>query len=168
MSLTPAEAWTRLLDRAKIELPEQVVSTWLTPLTADSIDEQTLTVTAPDQWSVEWNKQKHGAVLERLAPVALGHPIRIQFKVQTERVKRAQMDLFVEKAPRTTTPTAQQNATIPSLSPRYTFDNFVIGKSNELAAAAAAAVAQQPGTAYNPLFIYGPTGLGKTHLMQGV
>ena len=168
MSLTPAEAWTRLLDRAKIELPEQVVSTWLTPLTADSIDEQTLTVTAPDQWSVEWNEQKHGAVLERLAPVALGHPIRIQFKVQTERVKRAQMDLFVEKAPRPATPTTQQNATIPSLSIRYTFDNFVIGKSNELAAAGAAAVAQQPGTAYNPLFIYGPTGLGKTHLMQGV
>jgi chromosomal replication initiator protein len=168
MSLSAAEAWTRLLDRAKIELPEQVVTTWLTPLTADSIDEQTLTVTAPDQWSVEWNEQKHTTTLERLAPVALGHPIRIQFRVQAERVKRAQMDLFVEKTPRQATEVAHNNATIPALSPRYTFDNFVIGKSNELAAAAAAAVAQQPGTAYNPLFIYGPTGLGKTHLMQGV
>src|SRR5690606_3195467 len=135
------------------------VTTWLTPLTADSLDDQTLTITAPDQWSVEWNEQKHGAVLERLAPVALGHPIRIQFRVQAERVKRAQMDLFVEKAPKKATVTGQSSPTIPSLSPRYTFDNFVIGKSNELAAAAAAAVAQQPGTAYNPLFIYGPTGL---------
>jgi chromosomal replication initiator protein len=168
MSLTAAEAWTRLLDRAKAELPEQVVTTWLAPLAADSFDEQTLTVTAPDQFSVEWNEQKHCAVLEGMAPIALGHPVRIQFRVQAERVKRAQMDLFVERTPKQAPATSQQQPTVPALSPRYTFDNYVIGKSNELAAAAAAAVAQQPGTAYNPLFIYGPTGLGKTHLMQGV
>jgi chromosomal replication initiator protein len=167
-SITAEEAWSRLLDRARIELSEQAVATWLSPLTPDSLDDQTLTVTAPDQWSVEWNEQKHGAVLERLAPVALGHPLRIAFRVQAERVKRAQMDLFVEPAPRAATVVGTAAALVPSLSPRYTFDNFVVGKSNELAAAAAAAVAQQPGTAYNPLFIYGPTGLGKTHLMQAV
>ena len=105
-----------------------------------TLDEQTLTVTAPDQFSVEWNEQKHGAVLEQLAPVALGHPIRIQFRVQAERIKRAQMDLFVEKSPKVTPANGQQPATAPALSSRYTFDNYVIGKSNELAAAAAAAV----------------------------
>ncbi len=168
MSLTASEAWTRLLDRAKSELPEQVVTTWLAPLTADTLVDHTLTVTAPDQFSVEWNEQKHGAVLEGLAPIALGHPIRILFRVQAERVKRAQMDLFVERTPKEAPAEQQKPANIAALSPRYTFDNFVIGKSNELAAAAAAAVAQQPGSAYNPLFIYGPTGLGKTHLMQGV
>jgi chromosomal replication initiator protein len=167
-SLSPQETWSRLLDRARIELSEQVVSTWLSPLTPDSVDEQTLTVTAPDQWSVEWNEQKHGAILERLAPVALGHPLRISFRVQSERVRRAQMDLFVEPSSRNATVTTPAQTSIPSLSPRYTFENFVIGKSNELAAAAAHAVSQQPGTAYNPLFIYGPTGLGKTHLMQAV
>ena len=59
MSLSAEETWSRLLDRARVELSEQIVSTWLTPLTADSLDEheQTLTVTAPDQWSVEWNEQ---------------------------------------------------------------------------------------------------------------
>ena len=168
MSLSAQETWSRILDRARIELSEQVVATWLTPLTPDTLDDQTLTVTAPDQWSVEWNEQKHSAILERLAPVALGHPLHISFRVQAERVKRAQMDLFVEPAPRNTTVVAPTPVNVPSLSPRYTFANFVIGKSNEMAAAAAAAVAQQPGTAYNPLFIYGPTGLGKTHLMQAV
>jgi chromosomal replication initiator protein len=162
------EAWSRILDRARVELPEQVVTTWLSPLTADSLDDQTLIVTAPDQWSVEWNEQKHGAILERLAPVALGHPLRISFRVQSERVKRAQMDLFVEPTPRAVPASAPGPVAVPLLSPRYTFENFVIGKSNEMAAAAAAAVAQQPGTAYNPLFIYGPTGLGKTHLMQAI
>jgi chromosomal replication initiator protein len=168
MSLSAEETWTRLLDRAKAELPPQVIDTWLSPLAADTLDEHTLTVTAPDQFSVEWNEQKHGAVLEGLAPVALGHPIRIQFRVQDERVKRAQMDLFVER-PATIAPApSQQSVNTPALSSRYTFANYVIGKSNEMAAAAAAAVAQQPGTAYNPLFIYGPTGLGKTHLMQAI
>ena len=103
MSLSAEETWSRILDRARIELSEQIVATWLTPLTPDSLDDQTLTVTAPDQWSVEWNEQKHGAILERLAPVALGHPLRISFRVQSERVKRAQMDLFTEPAPRNAT-----------------------------------------------------------------
>jgi len=65
MSLSAEEVWSRLLDRARIELSEQVIATWLVPLSPDSVDEQTLTVTAPDQWSVEWNEQKHGAILDR-------------------------------------------------------------------------------------------------------
>jgi chromosomal replication initiator protein len=79
------------------------------------------------------------------------------------------MDFFVAPPPTPTKPLQPQNGTSsPPLSQRYTFDLFVIGKSNELAAAAAHAVSQAPGKVYNPLFIYGDTGLGKTHLMQAV
>jgi chromosomal replication initiator protein len=79
------------------------------------------------------------------------------------------MDFFVGPPPTPAKPLRTQNGTSsPPLSERYTFDLFVIGKSNELAAAAAHAVSQAPGKVYNPLFIYGDTGIGKTHLMQAV
>ncbi len=90
------------------------------------------------------------------------------FKVTEERRARPQMDLFVAPPPKPIVPGQNGAKNSPPLSDRYTFDYFVIGKSNELAAAAAHAVAQAPGKVYNPLFIYGDTGLGKTHLMQAI
>jgi chromosomal replication initiator protein len=167
MSLTPTDIWTRLLDRAKRDLPDQTYRTWLEPTEALTLDGDTLIVGCPDQFAADWNESKHADSLATYAPVAVGHPVRVVFKVSEERKARPQMDLFVAPPPVTTAP-AQQNASLASLSPRYTFNHFVIGKSNELAAAAAQAVAQAPGKYYNPLFLYGATGLGKTHLMQAV
>jgi chromosomal replication initiator protein len=167
MSLTPNETWTRLLDRAKQDLPDQTFRTWLEPTEALTLDGDTLTVGCPDQFAADWNESKHADSLATYAPVAIGHPVRVVFKVSEERKTRPQMDLFVAPPPAAPAP-EQQNASLASLSPRYTFNHFVIGKSNELAAAAAQAVAQAPGKYYNPLFLYGATGLGKTHLMQAV
>ena len=171
MTLSATEVWSRLLDRARQELPEQTFKTWLEPTEAISVEGNTLVVGAPDQFAADWNDSKHSQLLAGLAPIAVGHPIHVVFKVHEERKARTQMDLFV--APPPEPPPSAATAPPPNpintqLSARYTFDHFVIGKSNELAAAAAQAVAQVPGRVYNPLFIYGDTGLGKTHLMQAV
>ena len=169
MSLSPAEVWKRLLDRARQELPDQTFQAWLEPTEALSIEGSTIFVGAPDQFTADWNDSKHAELLSSYAPIVLGYPLSVAFRVAEERKKRSQMDFFVSPPPASVKPLPTHNGTSsPPLSERYTFDLFVIGKSNELAAAAAHAVSQAPGKVYNPLFIYGDTGLGKTHLMQAV
>lgn len=169
MSLSAAEIWSRLLDRARQELPEQTYRTWLEPTEALTAEGDKLVVGTPDRFAAEWNESKHALLLASLAPIALGHPMAVTFKVHESQKLRPQMDLFVAPLPeRADTPLTAAGAGADQLSARYTFQNFVIGKSNELAAAAAQAVASAPGKVYNPLFIYGDTGLGKTHLMQAV
>ena len=184
MSLSAAEVWTRLLDRARQELPEQTFRTWLEPTEALDVDGNTIVVGAPDQFAVDWNESKHSQLLSSYAPVALGHPMKVVFRVHEERKTRPQMDFFVSPPPQSpvagpavgqistteasNTPARYHNGVSSPLNERYTFNHFVIGKSNELAFAAAQAAAQAPGKVYNPLFIYGDTGLGKTHIMQAV
>jgi chromosomal replication initiator protein len=168
MPLTPSEVWKRLLDRAREEIPEQTFRTWLEPTEALSFDGNVISVGVPDQFAADWNESKHGDLFSSYGPIALGHPVQVVFKVNEERKKRSQMDFFVSPLPGSQVPRQQLNGSQTPLSSRYTFDQFVIGKSNELAAAAAHAVAQAPGRVYNPLFIYGDTGLGKTHLMQAI
>jgi len=169
MSLSPAEVWKRLLDRARQELPYQTFQAWLEPTEALSIEGGTLFVGAPDQFTADWNDSKHAELLSGYSPIVLGHPLNVVFRVHEERKKRSQMDFFVAPPPTSNRALQTQNGSAsPPLSERYTFDLFVIGKSNELAAAAALTVSQAPGKVYNPLFIYGDTGLGKTHLMQAV
>ena len=169
MALSAEEIWTRLLDRARNDLPAQTFKTWLEPTSALLLEGDTITIGAPDRFTAEWNESKHAQLLASYAPVALGHPITIIFKVDEERRGRPQMDLFVAPLPEAKEQRSH-GSRLPKLqlSARYTFENFVIGKSNELAAAAAQAAAASPGKVYNPLFLYGQTGLGKTHLMQAI
>jgi chromosomal replication initiator protein len=165
MELSAKETWARLLEEARLELPEATMRTWLEPAEPVALNDNRLIVSAPDQFSVEWNESKHAQMLSRLAARAFGAPLDVVFQVQTERAERPQMDFFVAPPP------SEGDGKTPMATPlnhRYTFTTFVIGKSNELAAAAAHAAAEAPGKTYNPLFIYGATGLGKTHLMQAI
>src|SRR4026207_2185485 len=151
MTLTAHETWSRILDRARQELPEQTFKTWLEPTEPLALEGNTLVVGSPDQFAADWNESKYAELLTSLAPIALGHPLTVVFRVHEERKTRNQMDLFVAP-PASTAPAEhrQKKGGINAhLSDRYTFHHFVIGKSNELAAAAAQGVAQAPGRVYN-------------------
>ena len=172
MDLTPIEAWQRLLNFIKRDMPEQTFRTWLEPAVPTQFTGSHLVVRVADQFAADWNESKFSALLDGAAAVALGHPCHISFEADEERQQRPQMDLFshtgLPSSAKAAANAANRTSTPPVLSARYTFDQFVIGKSNEVAAAAAHAVSQAPGKVYNPLFIYGTTGVGKTHLMQAV
>ena len=168
MQLSPKDAWKRILDEARRQLPEQAIGTWLLPAEPLSFDGGRLILGLPDEFAVKWNEAKYSAILTKIAEIVLGQSVAVSFRVPEDRLQRPQIDFFVAPPPeQATTPIRATRSPLP-LNERYTFESFVIGKSNELAAAAAYAVAEAPGRTYNPLFIYGGTGLGKTHLMQSI
>jgi chromosomal replication initiator protein len=165
MQQSAKEIWKRILDEAGRQLPDKVVRAWLEPTEAVELEADRLVVAAPDEFAAKWNETNHGALLARIAEGVTGKPLNVAFRVQEDRQRRPQMDFFVSP------PAAGTPASNPSNQPlneRYSFESFVIGKSNQLAAAAAHAAVESPGKTYNPLFIYGATGLGKTHLMQAI
>src|SRR5207245_1247744 len=130
MSLSPAEVWKRLLDRARQELPYQTFQAWLQPTEALSMEGGTIFVGAPDQFTADWNDSKHAELLSSYAPIVLGHPLNVAFRVNEERKKRSQMDFFVSPPPPSpsaipTKGSPPLNGTSAPLSERYTFDLFV-------------------------------------------
>jgi chromosomal replication initiator protein len=166
MPLSAKEIWKRILDEAGRQLPDKVVRAWLEPTEALALEGDRLVVAAPDEFAAKWNETNHGALLTKLAEGVVGSPTTVTFRVQEDRQRRPQMDFFVSPPVGQAQP--QSNPSNQPLNDRYSFESFVIGKSNQLAAAAAHAAVEAPGKTYNPLFIYGATGLGKTHLMQAI
>jgi chromosomal replication initiator protein len=155
-----SELWRRCLSRLETEFSAQDIHTYLAPLqVAES--ESGFILWAPNAYTMETVRERFldriVAVLEHLA----GGAVAIDIQVGTRTSPRS-----TPKVAARAQPAAERAAAIPNLDPNYTFENFVEGKSNQLGKAAATQVAMNPGRAYNPLLLYGGTGLGKTHLMH--
>ena len=181
MELTAAEVWTSIVTAARDVLPEQTFRTWLASTEAVGLVDDTLVVAAPTRFAVEWIEDKYGDLLRDLAGKTLGRPLNLRFEHHGagERLvfpeigtnePMATVDLLPEPAPTAAAPTrtASEGARQAGLNERYTFERFVVGGNSQLAAAACRGVADSPALLYNPLFIYGDTGLGKTHLMHAI
>jgi chromosomal replication initiator protein len=157
--------WDKCVQQLQSDLPEQHFNTWIRPLQA--IEEQTtLRLLAPNRFVVDWVRQNFLDQIQKIA-TADGSPRDVTLEVGTRgsSVDPAVGASEARPQPRSSTSSFKIGG---RLNPLFTFDNFVIGKSNQLARAAAYQVGVNPGAAYNPLFIYGGVGLGKTHLMQAV
>ncbi|MEX2528155.1 MAG: chromosomal replication initiator protein DnaA [Gemmatimonadota bacterium] len=177
MEYTAHDLWQRVLELARERLPEPGFRTWLGGSEASAITADSLVVDVPSPFHVEWVEDKYGTVLHLLLEEVLGRPLPITLRCTGGDGPRVPV---VELSPGPGAPSAapgsaREGGGVPGglrsgafLNERYTFDRFVVGNSNQLAAAACQAVAEQPGRLYNPLFLYGGVGLGKTHLMHAV
>jgi chromosomal replication initiator protein len=175
--------WEACLSRLELEVPKQQFTTWIQPLRAQGLSQGELRLVAPTRFVMDVVREKHVNRIQALASDIAGEPILVILLIET-----------VEK-PKTPDPAAQSAGTAPAtidfvvkkvsadgggrravassgersnLIPSFTFESYVSGKANQLARAAAMQVAENPGTSYNPLFVYGGVGLGKTHLIQAV
>ncbi|HTP40084.1 MAG TPA: chromosomal replication initiator protein DnaA [Steroidobacteraceae bacterium] len=162
------ELWNQILTRLEHEIPEQQVNTWLRPLQAVR-EERALRLLAPNRFAVDWVQSHAAPRINALLRDAHDPQLALVVEIGSRSVATAPAagDAETPKA-------AARRAVVEApqigarLNPDSTFERFVEGKSNHFAKAAAMQVAENPGKAYNPLFIYGGTGLGKTHLMQAI
>ncbi|MFW6084943.1 MAG: chromosomal replication initiator protein DnaA [Gemmatimonadota bacterium] len=194
MELTASEAWTSITAAAREVLPEQTIRTWLASTEAVALDQESLVVAAPTRFAVEWIEDKYGDLLRQLVEREFGEDFSLRFEHRgqgdAERLDFAELAPGADADDGGSAPASDDpgDGTPPSVSPppsssslsreeaarraglnsRYSFDRFVVGNNSQLAAAACRGAADSPAKLYNPLFIYGDTGLGKTHLMHAV
>jgi len=154
--------WLSLASELKRDLPEKQYETWIKPLRAERVGDE-LRLVAPNHHVVRWIRSN---VLERLAAEA-ARVAGLRLRIELVSDERQGPGEIVVPEPVPVAPDRPARET-HRLNPAFTFDNFVSGKANQIARAAAMQIAENPGTAYNPLFIYGGTGLGKTHLLQAI
>ncbi len=152
--------WTSLQDSLSHRLPATVLDTWVRPCRLLAVEGDHLRIGAPNPFSRDWLAQHYLDALVHAAQECLGGHPRVSVVVDEEATADA--------GPVAPVARPGSGGSAEGLNPRYTFDTFVVGSSNQFAQAACQAVAELPSRAYNPLFIYGGVGLGKTHLLHAV
>ena len=159
--------WDEILLKLKEDhdITDVSYKTWLLPLKPYSVDKNILTILVPDDLFSNYVKKKYEFLLTYTIGEVTGFECEIKFILKDQVKEEPSEKKLIKNNTNTVSQLAIQNA---NLNPRYTFDTFVVGKNNNLAHAASLAVAESPGEIYNPLFIYGGVGLGKTHLMHSV
>jgi len=164
------EFWTHCLSHFQTKLNSQQVNTWIRPLSVSGEPGQ-LNIVAPNRFVAQWVKDRFLSEIESLATTYFDQTVSCNVVVDNKaKASLATTTPAVEsdKSPNSTTVNVKPILSESRLNPNFTFDTFVRGKANDLARAAALQVADNPGSGYNPLFVYGATGLGKTHLIQAV
>jgi chromosomal replication initiator protein len=171
------QIWSAALGQLQLEIPRPNYETWLKPTSTVSLVEDILTISTPSPFAAEMlEKRLSGTILRTVSRVA-GRKLKVEFRVQGSNGAQTP-ETLVENHGENHQETPDSTAPEPAgkidyrksyaLKPSLNFDTFVVGPSNRLAQAAAARVAESPGTVYNPLYIYSETGLGKTHLLQSI
>ncbi len=173
MPLNPEQLWDEVLSHLKNNISRESYELWFKPITPASFDDKFLNLSVPNKFFSDWLQDHYQEELEKLVKNVTDKDVKVIFSLDPNSKK-----LIIEKD--IEEPAPPEKEAIPSpvpetsfnrsedLYPKYIFKNFVVGGSNRFAQATAEAVANAPGEVYNPLFIYGGVGLGKTHLLQAI
>ena len=165
--MTVSTVWLEALAYIQGKVPKQVYDTWFMPVRLERIEDRTVQIGVPNKFFGDWLSQHYGPLLQEAVSTARGGGETAVSFVVFNRASPSQGDTAaVAQAVRVATPAKSKRGI--QLNPKYTFKNFVVGAGNQFAHAACMAVAEQPAKAYNPLFIYGGVGLGKTHLLNAI
>ena len=168
MQISAEKIWDSAQEHLRSKLSADTYNMWFAPLRASTIDGNHATLETPNEFSEVWLKDNYLGLLQDAFAVASGRQLQVKFKVSGN---------VATSAPAISAPSAKVRAPVaerassngePNFNPKNTFDSFVVGNNNNFAYAAALAVAQAPGKSYNPLFLYGGVGLGKTHLLHAI
>jgi len=159
-----AELWQEVLAHLKDQLGKQNYETWIQPIAFVSRDKSCVYLNVPNKFFRDWLTEHYLTRIEEVLSKTAEQTLTVSFDVKQE----PQIKTIAEKNVGKDEREREKRRRTSNLIPRYTFENFVIGASNQFAHAASMAVANQPGDHYNPLFIYGGVGLGKTHLINAI
>jgi chromosomal replication initiator protein len=182
VSNDPKMIWKECLRLIKESVPYITYSTWFLPIKPLQLTEHTLKIQVPNNFFIEWIDEHYNTLINKTIKQIIGEDAKLAYVISEEselpeiELKREEPVLSAmsnhnsNTAAKKPAPVKEEKPDFESyLNPRYTFDNYVKGEGNQLARAAAIAVGENPGeTSFNPLFIYGGVGLGKTHLIQAI
>ena len=176
MQISAEKIWSTAQEHLRVKLSRDTFNMWFAPLRACAVDGSHLTVETPNEFSEVWLKDNYLSLLQDAVAIAAGARLQVRFKVNGAVQAAPAAQSTPPAAPSPTrlakaAEAAQERAAANGdlhFNPKNTFDTFVVGANNNFSFAAAKAVAEAPGKSYNPLFLYGGVGLGKTHLLHAI
>ncbi len=158
------QAWQSALGQLQMQMTKASFDTWVRDTRFVSCDSETIKISVQNAYARDWLESRLSSTIIRLLTGLLGKPYQVEFVVGNYEPSAVVEEGVVEELE----PVIERETGRVTINPRYTFGNFVVGNSNRLAHAACLAVGENPAKAYNPLFLYGGVGLGKTHLLHSI
>ena len=163
------QAWQAALGQLQLEMPKAAFDTWVRDAELISVSDDIFQVGVHNAYARDWLDSRLKSTIVKLLAGTLNRAIEIDFVVSSSSLRNIlpETEELQEETAETRPEKIQPSPRI-SINPRYNFNNFVVGPSNRLAHAASLAVSEKPAQTYNPLFLYGGVGLGKTHLLHAI
>ncbi len=172
METSPEQLWSQVLERLQLQLSRPTFETWIKTASAEQLEDNCLVIRTPNPFARNWLQKYYIKTIADVVQDILGQPVEIHLMVaageDNSPMREAEVSWSLPIGTNVSESTSAHQPRLPELNHKYIFSRFVVGSNNRMAHAASLAVAESPGREFNPLFLCGGVGLGKTHLMQAI